>query len=318
MVLDVQLGVGLDVTSHRTLIELAKTVEAALSRRYAYATPIHARCRNVGGKVNVRLAVRSTELVQDGAWPIAIQASEYPVGRANCGECLVRDEVGRYLALVRAVLKRAAGPWQWIEKAPTVSLYAEAKRRVRWLNKEEATRLLDALPTHQKQLTRFALATGLRQANVLGLKWSDVDMDRRTAWVHADEAKGGEAIGVPLNDEAMAVLREEFGKHLLRVFTFKGRPLGQANTRAWRNALKRAGIENFRWHDLRHVWATWHVMAGTTMAELQELGAWKSAEMVRRYAHFAPEQLRAAADKLGTFSYTPPKSEPPESSQAIE
>ena len=53
-----------------------------------------------------------------------------------------------------------------------------------------------------------------------------------------------------------------------------------------------------------NAWASWHVMAGTTMAELQELGAWKSAEMVRRYAHFAPEQLRAAADKLATFSYT--------------
>jgi len=59
-------------------------------------------------------------------------------------------------------------------------------------------------------------------------------------------------------------------------------------------------------------------MAGTTMAELQELGAWKSGEMVRRYAHFAPEQLRAAADKLATFSYTPPKSETQESTQAIE
>jgi integrase len=91
---------------------------------------------------------------------------------------------------------------------------------------------------------------------VLELTWPDVDMERRTAWVHADEAKGGESIGVPLNDEAMAVLREELGKHPLRVFTYKGRPVGQANTRAWRNALKRAGIKNFRWHDLRHVWAT--------------------------------------------------------------
>ena len=166
--------------------------------------------------------------------------------------------------------------------------------------------------------TRFALATGLRQANVLGLKWSDVDMNRRTAWVHADEAKGGEAIGVPLNDEAMAVLNEEKGKHPDRVFTYKGRFLGQVNTRSWRNALKRAGIKNFRWHDLRHVWATWHVMAGTTMAELQELGAWKSALMVKRYAHFAPEQLRAAAARLATFSSTVPENETPEPTQAIE
>jgi hypothetical protein len=59
-------------------------------------------------------------------------------------------------------------------------------------------------------------------------------------------------------------------------------------------------------------------MAGTTMAELQELGAWKSEAMVRRYAHFAPEQLRAAADKLATFSYTLRKSEPPEATQGLE
>lgn len=153
---------------------------------------------------------------------------------------------------------------------------------------------------------------------MLDLQWSAVDLGRRTAWVHGDEAKGGEAIGVPLNDDAMAVLSEEKGKHPERVFTYKGRPLGQVNTRSWRNALKRAGIKNFRWHDLRHVWATWHVMAGTTMAELQELGAWKSALMVKRYAHFAPEQLRAAAAKLATFSSTVPESEAPEATQAIE
>ena len=124
---------------------------------------------------------------------------------------------------------------------------------------------------------------------------------------HADEAKSGEAIGVPLSDEAMAVQQEEKGKHRERVFTFKSRPLGQVNSRSWRNALQRAGIKNVRWHD--HVWATWHVMAGTTIAELQELGAWKSELMVKRYAHFAPEQLRSAATRLGTFLGTPGSAE---------
>lgn len=215
-----------------------------------------------------------------------------------------RATANRYLALVRAVLRRAAGAWQWIEKAPTISLYREAKRRVRWLTREEATRLLSALAPHQRQLTRFALATGLRQANVLHLEWPQVDLERRTAWIHADEAKAGEAIGVPLNDEAMAVLSEERGKHPTSVFTYHRRPLKSVNTKAWKKGLKRAGIENFRWHDLRHVWATWHVMAGTTLGELQELGAWKSESMVKRYAHFAPEQLRRAADGLATFWYT--------------
>ena len=79
-----------------------------------------------------------------------------------------------------------------------MTLYSEAKWRVRWLTKEEVVRLLHALPPHQRQLVRFALATGLRQANVLGVRWSDVDLERCTAWVHAGEAKGGVAIGVPL------------------------------------------------------------------------------------------------------------------------
>lgn len=80
-----------------------------------------------------------------------------------------------------------------------------------------------------------------------------VDLARRTVWVHADEAKGCEAIGVSLNDEALAVLHAEMGKHPERVFTFRGRPLVQANTRSWRNALKRAAIETFVWHHLRNV-----------------------------------------------------------------
>jgi integrase len=101
-------------------------------------------------------------------------------------------------------------------------------------------------------------------------------------------------------------------------FTYKGRPLAQLNTRCWRNALTRAGIENFRWHDLRHVWATWHVMAGPPIAELQELDAWKSELMIKRYAHLAPKQLRAAATMLATFSSTPATGSSPEPTQRIE
>jgi len=68
------------------------------------------------------------------------------------------------------------------------------------------------------------------QANVLGPQRSALDMERRTAWIHADEAKGGEAIGVSLNDAAVAVLRKDKGKHLKCEFTFKGKPLGQARS----------------------------------------------------------------------------------------
>ncbi|MGH8246680.1 MAG: tyrosine-type recombinase/integrase, partial [Gammaproteobacteria bacterium] len=81
-------------------------------------------------------------------------------------------------------------------------------------------------------------------------------------------------------------------------FTYRGNMIKQPNSWAWRHALKRAGIENFRWHDLRHTWATWHIQAGTPQYVLQELGGWSCAEMVKRYAHLSSEHLAEFADRL--------------------
>jgi len=67
---------------------------------------------------------------------------------------------------------------------------------------------------------------------------------------------------------------------------------------AWKRAMRRAEVVNFRFHDLRHTWASWHVMAGTGQQELMELGGWKSYEMVLRYAHLTPEHLSNAASRI--------------------
>jgi integrase len=139
----------------------------------------------------------------------------------------------------------------------------------------------------------------LRQSNVVELTWNQVDLARGTAWIYADKAKGREDIHVSLNQVALDVLRRQFGKHHERVFTFRGKPLGWANTRAWRRALVRAGIQNFRWHDLRHTWASWHVQNGTPLYDLQEMGGWKSDSMVRRYAHLAPANFAKHAEVVG-------------------
>jgi integrase len=69
----------------------------------------------------------------------------------------------------------------------------------------------------------------------------------------------------------MQIIREQKGKHPVFVFTYEGNPVFQVNTAAWYKALARAGIENFRWHDLRHTWASWHVQGGTPLFALQEL-----------------------------------------------
>ena len=197
----------------------------------------------------------------------------------------------RYLALVRAILRKAWMEWQWVDRIPKVTLYRERKRRVRWITPEQAASLLDELPEHQHDITVFALATGLRQGNVVRLEWSQVDLERGTCWVPGDEAKGGEDLHVSLSEVALAVLQRQRGKHERFVFTYRGKPIRQVNTRGWRAALRRAGIKDFRWHDLRHTWASWLVQNGTPLYDLQEMAGWASPAMVRRYAHVAPAHM---------------------------
>ncbi len=149
-------------------------------------------------------------------------------------------------------------------------------------------------------MVAFSLATGLRASNVTGLQWHDIDLKIAHAWIHPDEAKMKKAIPVPLTDDAMAVLKSRRGQHPKYVFTYKGKSIGQCNTKAWKKALERAGIKNFRWHDLRHTWASWHVQSGTSLQELQQLGGWSSFEMVLRYAHLSSDHLRSAANRIGS------------------
>ncbi|WP_292928026.1 site-specific integrase [Nitrosomonas sp.] len=216
------------------------------------------------------------------------------VGEVKCKETSP-STANRYLATIRAILRRAALEWEWIEKAPFIRLYREPKRRIRWIEPEQVKVLLNELPEHLADLVTFSLCTGLRKRNVTDLEWSQVDLQRNVAWIHADQAKGRKSIHVSLNATAMEILQKQIGKHPVRIFTYRGKPINQVNTKAWRRALKRAGIENFRWHDLRHTWASWLTQKGVPLNVIQEMGAWESTEMVKRYAHLAPEQFRKHA-----------------------
>lgn len=135
---------------------------------------------------------------------------------------------------------------------PSFEPYPVKSERLRWLTQEEAARLLQELPRHLADMAEFSLLTGLRQSNVTGLEWAQVDMQRRCAWIYPDQAKAREPIPVSLNDQAIQVLRRQLGKHQRVVFTYKGQPVTQTNTKVWRKALARAGIEDFTWHGLRH------------------------------------------------------------------
>lgn len=155
--------------------------------------------------------------------------------------------------------------------------------RVRWLEPREAKRLIDECSEPLKSVVTFALATGLRRSNIINLEWSQIDMPRKVAWIPPDQTKSGKALGVALNDTACRVLREQIGNHTKYVFVHtkaKNRSDGSmtpvvrkmrvdGNT-AFRTALKRAGIENFRFHDLRHTWASWLIQAGVPLSVLQK------------------------------------------------
>ncbi len=205
--------------------------------------------------------------------------------------------VNRYLSTVRGLLRMARDEWQWIDTFPKIRLLPGEVERDRWLTHEEAERLVRCCPAHLAALVRFALATGCRASEITGLEWNRVDLNRKTAWLN--QTKNGTPRGVPLNEDAVQVLREQIGKDLRFCFTYQGKPIKwELTNSAWHTALAAAGIKDFRFHDLRHTWASWHRQAGTSCDELKDLGGWKSRVMVDRYAKYATEHLSLAAARI--------------------
>src|SRR6202167_755391 len=205
--------------------------------------------------------------------------------------------VNRPLEIVRRILNLAHQDWRWLSSVPRIRMLKEPRRRVRFLRRDEVDRLIAVLPNHMKAIVKFALATGCRASEVLGLEWSRVDLARKIAWLDHGTTKSGEGCGIPLNVDAMAALESTRGQHRRWCFTFAGERIHQSST-AWDKAKQRAGIEDFRFHDLRHTWASWHVQNGTSLQELMELGGWRSYEMVLRYAHLAAEKLSSVASRI--------------------
>lgn len=202
----------------------------------------------------------------------------------------------RHRATLKTLFNAAHKKWDWLDRVPVISLETESTERVRWITRDEADNLITALPEYLRDAAELSLQTGLRQQNVLGLRWNQIDMARKTAWIHPDEAKGKTAIGVPLNNRAVEIIRGRIGHHNEFVFTNTvNNRIQKISADIWRKALEKSGIEDFKWHDLRHTWASWHVMSGTSLQKLKELGGWKSLDLVLRYAHLSTEHLADAA-----------------------
>jgi integrase len=151
---------------------------------------------------------------------------------ARLAEGVSNATVNRTLEVLRAILRKCVHEWEWLDRAPRVRMLKEPSRRIRFLTRAEARRLLGELPEHLSEMAAFSLATGLRKSNVTGLQWTQVDLVRRLAWIHPDQAKARKAIAVPLNAEAVLIIRRQTGKHPTHVFSYMGNVVKQVNRKA--------------------------------------------------------------------------------------
>jgi len=220
--------------------------------------------------------------------------------------------INRLLQKVRAVFNKAHKEWEVKCDPPYIKLLKEPKKRVRWLTVKEAKKLIMAVNPHIADMVIFSLEMGLRESNVTLLRWNQIDFEQGIIYIEGDDIlKSETAFVVPLSEVALDVLKRQRGKHPERVFTYKGNPIRRANTKSFKDACKRIGLEDFRWHDLRHTWETWHVQRGTPLEVLQELGGWSDYKMVKRYAHFSHQHLKqfvnrtsgGVATKSATLSF---------------
>ncbi len=188
-----------------------------------------------------------------------------------------------------------------IRSKPGIQFVTEKSKMTRYLRKSDARKLLGCLQVTDPMLAamvQFSLATGLRQGNVVRLRWDWIDLEGRMVSIPADEAKSGVQLDLPMNDSAVSAVYHAqalVGDGDLVFPGADGKPKDDCATTVWRQALKDVGINRFRWHDLRHTWATWHAQGGTPLAVIMKLGGWSSYSSVLRYAKYLPETTQQYA-----------------------
>jgi len=221
---------------------------------------------------------------------LAVKRGEQPLSAAA---------INRPLALLRHLLRLACEEWEVLPSVPKIRLEKEDQGRLRWLTPEEAIKLLDKCRERKNptliDLVEFALYTGLRQGEALGLTWDRVDRSRGV--VLLEITKSGRRREVPLNVQADAVLARRAGAGKPEGLVF-GTRSWYAFRGYWEEAVEKASLGDFRFHDLRHTFASWAIQRGATLPEVKDLLGHHSLAMVMRYAHLAPEHLRSAVSRL--------------------
>lgn len=245
--------------------------------------------------------------------------------------------VVRYMAILSHAFSVATKEWQWLPASPMskVKKPKVANGRIRYLSVDELERLRTAVALSENKylatVFEVAVSTGMRQGEIMNLRWRDVLLDGqgRCSLVVLEETKNGERRGVPLTgsgQSALDVLREAHKKAnggevndpalLFPSATKEGKPVELR--KSWETALKRAKIENFRFHDCRHTAASYLVMSGATAPEVAEVLGHKDLQMVKRYAHLSKAHITGVLSRMtaSKLNAGPTQTSTPEPQQA--
>jgi integrase len=232
---------------------------------------------------------------------------EEPIGKDESGNDKYRSNatINRYMASLSIALTKASKEWGWIELNPmfNVSKKKESRGRIRFLSDDERNNLLEACEHASNPLINLlviiALSTGARFSEILNLKWNEIDLKRKMFYFM--DTKNGENRAVPISSKAYELLtRHSKIRKINSEFVF-ARPDGikpMDLRHQWEEAIKKADLTDFRFHDLRHTAASYLAMNGATLVEISDILGHKTMQMVKRYSHLTQKHTAEVLERM--------------------
>ncbi len=281
-----------------------RTLADAIDRYLTVTLPQSKHRKNAREQIRIltwwkgRLGARSLASITPAV--IAEVRDELTQAKNRNGEPLSGATINRRITALSAVMRVAVKEYGWIPKnpVPNVTRLADSKGRERFLSGDERAALLAACAGSYcaalRPLVVLALATGARKGELLGLDWKDVDLDRRV--VRFRDTKNGESRTVPLASTAVAALAGWGGQADMAGPVFPDLP--GTMQKAWEAARAEAGLEDFRFHDLRHSAASYLAMSGASLMDIAAILGHKTLAMVKRYSHLSEQHTAAAVDRM--------------------
>jgi integrase len=258
---------------------------------------LHSKVNNKGWKTD-EFSINTLKKYFTGKCLHEISSHMVDVFKQELAKTLRPATVNRRLCTFKTMFNKAAswGKFSGPNPVQAVKFFKLNNTRLRFLEKDEIVKLLSHCHDHLKGIVIVALNTGMRKAEILGLKWRDVDIKRNILYLH--ETKNGEKREVPINEQVKTVfintLRNPQTEY---VFNYNDKRIIDIK-RSYCTAVKKSGIKDFTFHDLRHTFASHLVMNGVDLNTVRELLGHKSLQMTLRYSHLSAIHKHKAVEGL--------------------